>query len=414
MNLMSTASAGESDPFGLYAPSIFQAPHETYHLLRHADPVHWDALTSSWIITRYADVLDLLSRPRQLSSALKRPAATSRLAADLQKAVAPIEGYLVHWLLDLAPPAHPPGRMALNRCFTAATIASHAPRMAEIASDMAQRFVAAGGGDFVADVAHPFPVRVIAELIGVPPDDLPRLTDWFVRLSAFFQRGPADRRVLDDAADVIAAFDEWLADLLDRRKRRPRSDLLTAFVHDPDLDGLLDSAALRSTVLLLLFAGHESSRSALASGMLAFEQTPEAVLRLRREPGMMPSAVEEILRFEGPFMRQDRVVATAMDWNGRRLQQGDRVVLVLGAANRDPARFHAPDSFQIGRANNRHLAFGHGAHFCLGSRLAQIEIAICLTALIAAAPNWAVGPRRYSWREHFNSRGLAWLDLRPA
>lgn len=407
---MAVAARADLDAFGLYEPSIFQTPYETYHLLRHADPVHWDPITQSWIVTRYADVLALLNRPRQLSSALKRPAAAARSPAALKPLAAPLEAYLSHWLLDLDPPGHTRLRKALNVWFTGPALAAQAPRIHEIASEMALGFLETGG-DFVTGFAHPFPIRVIAEMVGVPGQDFPQLLDWFARLSAFFERGAADPAILGSAADVVSEFDAWLADLLAQRRSEPQPDLLSRLASDPNLDDLLTPVGLRSTILLLLFAGHESSRSALASAMLAFLEHPAALAALRREPQLLTAAVEEVLRFEGPFMRQDRVAADPLEIGGRRIAAGDRVVLVLGAANRDPERFYAPDVFLVDRADNRHLAFGHGAHFCLGGVLARMEIAIGLNALLSTGATWKLGPRGYRWREHFNSRGLAWLDL---
>lgn len=404
------ASAAElEDPFGLLSPHIFHAPHEFYHVLRHADPVYWHEPTASWVLTAYEDIYPLLSRPDLLSSGERRAAARRRLASSKVRAMASIDAYLADWILDLDPPRHTVVRQHLNRWFTAKALYRHEATMRRLAAEFAREFVAAGGGDLVYGYAHPFPVRMIAAIVGVPEPDVPRLFGWFARLSIFFERGAASPDLLSDAAAVIEEVDQWLAELIERRRLDPRDDIVSdmALMSPPDLS----DRGVRSTLLLLLFSGHESSRATISNAILALLHNPWELERLRADATLIGDAVEEFLRFDGPFMRQDRLAVSDFHLRGRRIRKGDRVVLVLGAANRDPARFRAPDTLLLDRPGNHHVAFGHGIHFCLGSRLARMEVAIGVEALLKAAPELQLGPAGFHWREHFNNRGLARLDV---
>jgi cytochrome P450 len=407
---VATVADADGDPFGLLSPAIFRAPHDFYHVLRHADPVHWHPATASWILTAYSDVDSLLKRSDLLSSAERRQAARRRLDPARARAMAPIDAYLRDWVLDMDPPRHAPIRQHLNRWFTAKALERHEQGIRSLAAELADQFVKRGGGDLIALYAHPLPVRIIARMVGVPDDDLPRILDWFARMSRFFERGAADASLLADASAAIQEIDDWLAQLITLRRADPRDDVISDLARLP-VPGLSDRG-VRSTLLLLLFSGHESSRATISNAILALLGTPSELERLRTQPALLGEAVEDFLRFDGPFMRQDRLAIANFELRGKRIRRGERVVLVLGAANRDPARFHAPDSLILDRPDNHHVAFGHGIHFCLGSRLARMEIAIAVQALLDAAPALELGDRGYRWREHFNNRGLVYLDLR--
>lgn len=207
---------------------------------------------------------------------------------------------------------------------------------------------------------------------------------------------------------TIAEMSDYFDALLDLRRRSPEDDVLTRLLalEEPPFG----REWTRATLALLLFAGHESTRATIGNGMLALLTRPDAMKRLRKDPCLLDRAIEEMLRFDGPFMRLDRVASGDVDMRGQQITSGDRVVLILGAANRDPARFPQPDVFDIDRANIDHLAFGHGEHFCLGARLARMELAIGFEALLRQLPL----PRltgEVVWRRHFNHRGLRRMPL---
>ncbi len=404
-----TAMLAGADPFGLLEPTVFTDPYGTYHLLRHADPVHYHPLLGAWVLTRYADVVALLADPALVSS--QHPASTrARLPERHRRLMATIDEYLAHWILDLDPPVHTPLRRLFNQWFTGAAVAALEPRIRASFAQLLGAFVARGGGDFVAEVAHPFPVGIIADMVGVPAGDRARMLDWFARLSQFFERGASDAELLAQTVAVIAEIDEWAEHLVAARRREPRDDVVSELAAAAQERGVA-AVTVRAMILLMLFAGHESSRSVISSGLLALLEQPEQLERLRADPGLVPTAVEELLRYEGAFMRQNRVALQRIVLpGGREIAAGEHIFLVLGAANRDPAQFFAPDRLIVDRRDNRHVAFGHGIHFCLGARLARAELRIAFEALAQAPPMVLCG-RGARWRPHFNNRGLAFLDL---
>jgi cytochrome P450 len=397
------------DRFGLLDPGIFVDPYSTYHLLRYEEPIHWSGMLNAWVLTRYADVSQLLTDPR-LSSARRRQAATAKLPEALQAALAPINGFLGHWLLHLDPPLHTALRSVFNEHFTKARVGRMAGRIGEIASELAEAMKPAGAANLISAFAHPLPVSVIAELMGIPRDDWPQLHEWFAELSLYFEIGPARPALLANTAATIAAIREYLARLLERKRRHPGEDVISALPRSVDGGGMTEEQCL-SNILLFLFAGHESTRSTIGNGVLALLTHPESLATLRRTPALLPSAVEEILRFDGPFMRQDRAATEDIAIGGRTIRAGQHVILVLGAANRDGAQFPNPDTFDITRRANAHLAFAQGAHYCIGAHLARLEIRIALETLLREFPRLRLSGKPIRWREHFNHRGMSVLPV---
>jgi cytochrome P450 len=398
------------DPFGLLHSSVFDDPHGTYHILRATEPVYWHPLLQAWILTRYKDVLALLEDHGLLSSERRRPVATARLSEQQRQAMEPIDDYLRHWLLNTDPPVHTTLRDTLEPWFHSREIAAIESSACALAIDLFDRFKQRGGGDLIAQFAHPFPVTVIADMVGVPSEDRDRLLQWFAVLSSYFERGAGDSSILSETGVTIAEIDDWLTTLLNERRRQPRNDLISRLAHS---NAVIDGGprAVRSTLLLLLFSGHESTRSTIGSGLLTLLSNPAAMQQLRANAKLIPRAVEEFLRLDGPFMRQDRVITRDYDIEGKRLAAGQRVILVLGAANRDPQRFYAPDQLILDRRNNRHLAFGHGTHYCLGAHLARLELRIAFEIILTRSRHITFSGRGARWRPHFNNRSLSWLDI---
>ncbi|MCH4561010.1 MULTISPECIES: cytochrome P450 [Mesorhizobium] len=395
------------DPFGLFEPAIFDDPYPIYHMLRHADPIHWCAPIQSWLLTRYDDANSVLS-DRRFASGARRAAATNQMPLELRQRMMPIDDFISQWLMNMDPPQHLRRRVPLNKLFSKPVVDRIAAEIQRVADQLIDRMLRAGGGDFIEDFAQPFPVAVIAAMVGIPPQDHARLFTWFSRMTAYFELGAARPEILDGMTATIAEMSDYFDALLDLRRRIPEDDVLTRLLalEEPPFG----REWTRATLALLLFAGHESTRATIGNGMLALLARPDTMERLRKDPCLLDRAIEEMLRFDGPFMRLDRVASADVDMRGQRITSGDRVVLILGAANRDPARFPQPDVFDIDRADIDHLAFGHGEHFCLGARLARMELATGFEALLRQLPQ----PRLSGdvvWRRHFNHRGLRRMPL---
>jgi cytochrome P450 len=397
------------DPFGLFEPSIFDDPYPAYHVLRHADPVHWCVPVQSWLVTRYDDAYRVLS-DRRFASGLRRAAATSQLPEDLRRRMIPIDAFISKWLMNIDAPEHILRRVPLNKLFAKPAVDRLAGQVTLIANRLIDHILKVGGCDLIEDFAQPLPVAVIAAMVGIPHEDYAKLFGWFARMTNYFELGATRPAVLEGMTTTIAEMDDYFDALLERRRRNPEDDMLTRLLA---LEGEHESFGrqwTRATLALLLFAGHESTRATFGNGLLALLRRPAAMDRLRDDPRRLERAIEEMLRFDGPFMRLDRVASADLELGGRRIAAGDRVVLILGAANRDPAKFSQPDVFDIDRADIDHLAFGHGEHFCLGARLARVELTIGFELLLRRLPQ----PRLAAavvWRRHFNHRGLRSMPL---
>ena len=285
-------------------------------------------------------------------------------------------------LLFMDAPDHGRVRGLITKAFNPRTVEQLRPRIAEVTEVLLAPLREAGRFDVIADFAFPLPVTVICELLGVPADD-----------RALFRRLTADMAAVVDldatpeefgrAAGAMLTFTAYLVPLFEERRRSPRADLVSGLVAAEDAGDRLDAAELLTTVVLLLVAGHETTTNLIGNGLLALLRHPEQLARLRADPALMPSAVEELLRYDSPLRR---IVRTALDdtiVDGRPVRAGEQVVALLHAANHDPAVFPAPDALDLTRDARRHVAFGGGVHACLGAGLARAEAQIALAALVA-------------------------------
>jgi cytochrome P450 len=397
------------DPYGLFDPQIFDDPYPIYHLLRYAEPVYWCETLGAWLLTCYSDVRRALA-DSAYSSAARRPAATGRLPEELSRRMVPIDDFISHWLMNLDAPEHGQLRLPLARLFNGINVQGLRARVIALATRLLDPILADGGGDLIETFAQPLPVAVIADLVGIPRTDHVKLFGWFNRMSTYFEFGAARIPVLQAMTETIGEMKEYLGALCELRRSLPQSDFLTEAL---TLEAAEDSSARDrtvATIALFLFAGHESTRASFGNGMLAILGQPEAERRLRANPGLLDHAIEEMLRYDGPFMRVDRVLTVPVEVRSRRLSAGERVVLVVGAANRDPSHFQHPDRFDIDRLNVDHLGFGHGEHYCLGARLARLELRVGFEMLLARLPE-RISVDGLVWRTHFNHRGLRSMEL---
>lgn len=403
---MQTPHSLADDVYGLLSPEIFFNPYGTYHLLRYEDPIHWSELLGCWVLTRYKDIHSIL-RDRRLSSARRRPAATATLPEPAREKMLPIDNFLSMWMLNTDPPEHTRLRALVNQHFTQREVAKLRPRIQSAVDELLDTVIETGSMDVVADFAYPLPITIITELLGVPARDRARLVSWFKSMAMYFQVGPARMEILDAMSRSISEVKEYLHHLADEARLHPRDDLLSKLV----ASGQLSPQQLLSMCVLLLFSGHESTAALIGTSILALLQHPDQLRLLISAPTLLPSAIEEFLRFDGPFIRQDRVVTADIELDGKLLKAGERVILVLGAANHDPAKFYAPDDLDIRRQDNEHLAFGNGAHFCLGSQLARLEAQISIGTALRRLPGLRLQSDDIQWREHYNHRGLLTLPV---
>lgn len=398
------------DPYGLVSTEMFSNPHPLYHMLRYSEPVHYSKVLNAWVLTRYDDVIAALKDPR-LSNAMRRAVGTAQLSAELRKKMEPIDRFLLLWVLNLDDPEHHRLRVLLSKAFTPKVMDSMRPKIEQIADELINAVQNEGKMDFVAQMAHPLPVRVIADLFGVPDSDRDLLQQWSKHISTFFEVGPAKPEVLDNMNLSVTEMTDYLRGVVNENRKNPKDNVLGMLIRAEEQGEVLTEDQLLATCIMILFAGHDSTVNLIGSGMLSLLTHPEQMSRFMTDPSLVRTAIDEFLRFESPVMRHDRVAKEDINLHGHLITRGQRVVLGLGAANRDPARYPNPDVLDIGRQGNRHLTFGYGPHGCLGGALACTQAEVALQMTIHRLPGLRLGYPAPRWREHFNFRGLRTLHV---
>lgn len=373
--------------------------------------MHWCAPLEGWLITRHDDVQAGFRDPRLSSDRISLN--MNAMPEPLRMQMCPLGHHVSNWLGFTDPPKHTRMRGLIMKVFTPRLAEQIAPRVEQIMTGLLDRALPRGDFDFMADVAFPLPASVICEILGIPMDFQDRFRRWAEDMLLFAGTvGPGIAKVAAPAQRSYVELTAYFRELTHERRRAPRADLLSALAAVEDEAGGLSEAELMGLSVFLFIAGHETTVSLLGNGVLTLLQNPAELARLRREPALMPLAVEEFLRYESPIQLATRLPTEDFEWRGKTIRRGQTVVLMLGAANRDPARFAEPDRFDVGRTENKHTAFGWGAHFCLGAPLARIEAQIALRLLLARAPSLRLADEAPHWRSDNNLRALSALRVR--
>ena len=397
-------------PYDPRRSDVLADPYPALRRLREEDPVHWSGILGGWVLTRYADVRASLADPR-----LSADRITPFLARQAPTASEAIQTLLRHvglWVVFTDPPVHTRLRNALGRAFTARSIETRRARIAEIVELLLNRAAAAGEMDLIRDFAYPLPVAVIGDLLGVPAEDHEQLEGVVGRA------GGLHRELARDARQVRAGGARGCRDaattserVVARRRDAPADDLVTALLATGERGERLGEAELIASCVLLLFAGHETTTNLVGNGALALLRHPAEARAWRENPALGSSAVEELLRYDGPTPAMVRVAREDVRIGDEDIESGDRLFLMINAANRDPAQFSEPDRLDLGRADNRHLAFGHGIHFCLGAPLARLEGQLALPALLARFPGLRPRGGLPEWLDSLVFRGMRSLPV---
>jgi cytochrome P450 len=392
-------------------PPLFQAemlpdPYPVYRRLRSEDPVHWDPAEARWVLTRYADVAAVLRIPAASSD---RAAAAAALAPP---SVRPLLAFRANSMINADAPKHTRLRLLVSKAFTARAVEAMAAKVRRLVDELLDAVQAQGRMDVIADLAYPLPVTVIAEMLGVPPEDRAQFKRWSDDLALVV--GSAGDLARDDYHRIGQAFRDltaYFARVVAERRARPRDDLLSALAQAEEAGDRLSGDELYANAALLLVAGNETTTNLIGNGTLALLRHPDQLARLAADPSRVPAGVEELLRYDSPVQFTSRILKEEVTVGGQALGPGQAVLLLLGAANRDPDQFADPDRLDVGRADNKHLAFGLGSHFCLGAQLARLEARVAFEAVLRRMPGLRLEGPGPEYRPHFNLRGLKALPV---
>lgn len=387
-------------------PAFVQDPYPAYEELRAGQAV--TVQDGRWLVPRFSDV-DALLRDRRLGRSYLHVATHAEMGRpEDPPGLAPFWRVVRAGMLDVEPPDHTRLRRLVSTAFTPRRVEALRPRVDELVGVLVAELLETGSDgspvDLKAIVAEPLPVTVIAELLGVPEADRSLLRPWSADICGMYELNPSAEAAAT-AVRAASEFSGYLRELAAQRRTHPGDDLLSALVEARDHDDRLTDDELVGTCVLLLNAGHEATVNTTVNGWHTLFRHPDELERLRADPALLPTALEELFRFDTPLQMFERYALADVELHGVTVRRGEEVALLFGSANRDPAAFAEPDRFDVGRADNPHITFGAGIHFCLGAPLARLELTASYGALLQRAPELALAadPR---WAPGYVIRGL--------
>jgi len=406
---LSNADAGQLDAL-LTSPSFVADPYPVYARLQDEAPVHWCAPWEQWVVTRHADVEEMMKSPDRFSSSGWEARFMGLLPAGSDEQLPRVtDHYATPVLSNTDPPDHRRLRTMVVKSFTPRVLRGMSSAIVQLVEEILIPLESKQQIEMVSEFAYPLPATVIANLLGAPVEAGADYARWSADVVAFVGTGSPDRARAERLDASLSAFREHLAPLLEERRERPRDDLLSHLVGNHDGESLSDSE-LVATCVTLLFAGHETTANLIANGLLSLLRNPEQLALLRERPELIQVAVEEMLRFEGPVQRVRRVATQDLVLGGQEIRRDSLVMGFIGAANRDPTVFEDPSRFDVTREPS-HLAFGKGIHFCVGAALSRIEAPIAFDAILARFPDLQLTGEPV-WKPNITFRGLESLPLR--
>ena len=392
--------------YHLLEPEVLANPYPLFRRLRTEDPVHWDPFLHTWVVTRYADVLEVLH-----TFSANRTHTPEKLEAMGLSALSPIAQLMVKQMLFMDPPQHTRLRKLASQAFTPGRVAVLRSHIREIVSRLLDEVQPNGRMDVIRDLAEPLPAIVTAEMLGVPVEDREQLKCWsadFAEMLGNFQHNP-DRvpRMLRTVRDMTSYFYQAI-----QQRRGTSGEGLVTSLMNAEVDGdRLTEEEIVATSIVTMVGGQETTTNLIGNGVLTLVRNPGELERLKGDLSMVPSAVEEMLRYESPSQHTGRLAPADRELGGRIIREGQAVMAVMAAANRDPERFANPDRFDISRPDNRHLAFGYAAHFCFGAALARIEGQEAFEGLLRRMPDLKLADGPLVWRNNSGLRGVTALNV---
>lgn len=409
MLTQSASTVGPTGHLSLYQlldPDVLKDPYPLFHRLRTEDPVHWDPFLHAWVVTRYKDVVTVLHH----YSAQRTPGPEQLTAMGLP-GLNPVAQVMVKQMLFLDAAAHTRLRSLAAHAFTPGRVEVLRAHIRDITNTLLDKVQSAGSMDVIADLAEPLPCIVTAEMLGVPVEHHQQLKAWsqdFAEMLGNFQHNP-DRvpRVLKSVAEMTTYF----RSAMQEQRSRPRGGLVSELMNAEIQGDRLTEDEVIANCIVTMVGGQETTTNLIGNGVLSLLRNPEQLEKLRANVALIPSAVEELLRYESPSQHTARLAPEDVILGEKRVRKRQAVIAVMAAGNRDPERFPDPDRLDITRTDNRHLAFGWAAHFCFGAALARIEGQTAFELMLRRLPNWKLGSVPLVWRSNLGLRGLTKLPI---
>lgn len=368
--------------YEVFTPQVMADHNAFLHRARAESPLAWLPQLDAYLLTRHADVNAALRDKRLDSANMAR--VLDRLTPAERAELAPVRRSIEMWMGQGNPADHVRFQQLLKRYFTPAVVDRLRPQVRAFTHELLDVVVPKGRMDVVSELAYPLPANVIAALLGMPAVDREQLQSWSRDIVPIFSNGDLDQ--MRQAQRSVMEMQDYMRALAAERRGDPRDDVLSMFMA-AEAEGVITEDEAVANCVLLLFAGHETTANLIANGLALLFENPGQMARLRADPGLMPSAVEEMLRCEGPVSVVGRVATVPVDLAGHTVPAGSHVYLALAGANRDPEVFAEPDAFDITRQPNRHLSFGMGTYYCLGAALARMETDECLRIVLERCPD---------------------------
>lgn len=396
----------------LQSDAFYNNPHAVFHRMRKTAPVYWSEAWQAWVLTRHDDVLTVLTDNTRFSSAGRVRYLLSKLSDDEQAQLTTLQAHYDLGLAHSDPPDHTRLRRLLTKVFTPRMVAQWRDRIREVVNAQIDEVIADGQMDLISQVAYPLPATIIAEMIGAPRTDIALFRDWAVAINGLFEGGGrVSLASAKQAQDSLAEMRTYIDALSAEKRKHPAEDIISRLVLADDEDQLTP-AELVSTCVTLFVAGHETTTNLIGNGMLALLQNPAQIQTLRENPALIDNAIEEMLRYEPSVPRSWRLAKTDLTLRDHTIAAGAMVFPMLSAANRDPSVFADSDQFNIQRSELKHVAFGHGIHYCLGAPLARLEGAVVVTTLLERLPDIALNTDSVVWHHDIAIRSLQALPIR--
>lgn len=401
--------------YDLNSAEFIANPYPVYAQLRAHDPVFWSEENKYWILTRYADIATLIQTNQLSSNRIGEHA--SRLPDQIREHFRPFFSAVSTWMLMIDPPDHTRLRGLVNKAFTPAVVENMRWQIEKLIDDMLAIVHGQGRMDVMTDLANPLPATVIAEMLGVPGADQREFKQWSDEIAMALSGIDAATSkeelfsLYELAQKSLVALSAYFRERVDELRRDPQENLLSALIQAEERGDRLSESELFANCVLLMIAGHETTTNLIGNGMLALLRNPDQKEQLARDPTAIVSAVEELLRYDSPVQKMGRIALDDISVAGQQIGKGQLLCLCFGAANHDPEQFIAPAQLDINRKPNRHLAFGHGLHYCVGAALARLEGQLAVNLMLSRLPNLRLESNVQEWNRSMTLRGLKSLPV---